>query len=83
MVICWLITYPNARTLTRGRASVSMAEIFHRGRQVGEEQFIAGGLAHRFEPFILPGGVAFLQKPRRELPAFFWRELARLLLRTF
>jgi hypothetical protein len=66
------------------RVLVGVAEIFHRARQVGEDHFIAGGGAHRFEPFILPGGgSAFLQKPRRELPAFFGRELSRLLQHTF
>jgi len=65
------------------RVLVGVAEIFHRGRQVGEEQFIASGGAHRFEPFILlAGGSAFFQKSRRELPAFFGRELSRLLQHT-
>jgi hypothetical protein len=61
-------------------------KIFHRGRQVGEEQFIAGGLAHRFEPFILPGGAgaaAFLQESGGELPAFFGREFPGFFEHTF
>jgi hypothetical protein len=68
------------------RVLVGVAEIFYRGRQVGDELFLAGGGEHRFEPFILPGcagGVACLQKPCRELLAFFGRELPRLLQHTF
>jgi hypothetical protein len=42
-----------------------VAEILHHGSQVSEEQFIASGFAHRFEPFILPGSAesgAYLQE---------------------
>jgi len=62
-------------------------EIFQRSRQIGEEQFIIGGGAHRLKSFIAPGGTGrlalILQKSGGELPAFFEREFPRFLKDAF